>query len=174
MILYGICLCLIYFIWQSLGPSVLLLMTLFHSFLWLSDVRLYIGLPWKLSDKEHTSQFRRHRSLGWEDPQEDTAIHSSILAWEIPWTEEAGGLYSPWGCKESDMTDWTPSTNTHTYTHKAHLLVVFIRSSVDGHLGCYHILPVINRAVMNPGMHVSFQTRFFIFSRYHIIFFIPL
>ena len=29
---------------------------------------------------------------------------SSILAWRIPWTEEPGGLYSPWGCKESDMT----------------------------------------------------------------------
>ena len=25
--------------------------------------------------------------------------HSSILAWEIPWTEEPGGLYSPWGGK---------------------------------------------------------------------------
>ena len=22
-----------------------------------------------------------------------------LLAWEIPWTEEPGGLYSPWGCK---------------------------------------------------------------------------
>ena len=27
------------------------------------------------------------------------ATHSSILAWEISWTEESGGLYSPWGCK---------------------------------------------------------------------------
>ena len=35
------------------------------------------------------------RSLGWEDPLErETAIHSSILAWEIPWTEEPGGLQS--------------------------------------------------------------------------------
>ena len=30
------------------------------------------------------------------------ATYTSILAWEIPWTEEAGGLHSPWGCKESD------------------------------------------------------------------------
>ena len=29
------------------------------------------------------------------------ATHSSILAWEVPWTEEPGGLYSPWGRKES-------------------------------------------------------------------------
>ena len=31
------------------------------------------------------------------------ATHSSIIAWRIPWTEEPGGLYSPWGRKESDM-----------------------------------------------------------------------
>ena len=33
------------------------------------------------------------QSLGWEDPlEEEMATHSNILAWEIPWTEEAGGL----------------------------------------------------------------------------------
>ena len=33
------------------------------------------------------------RSLGWEDPLEKgTVLHSSILAWRIPWTEESGRL----------------------------------------------------------------------------------
>ena len=33
------------------------------------------------------------QSLGWEDPLEkEMATHSNILAWEIPWTEEPGGL----------------------------------------------------------------------------------
>ena len=33
--------------------------------------------------------------LGWEDPLEKgIATHSSILAWEIPWTEEPGKLQS--------------------------------------------------------------------------------
>ena len=33
------------------------------------------------------------QSLDWEDPlEEEMATHSSILAWEIPWTEEPGGL----------------------------------------------------------------------------------
>ena len=27
-------------------------------------------------------------------PEKETAAHSSILAWEIPWTEEPGGLQS--------------------------------------------------------------------------------
>ena len=35
------------------------------------------------------------RSLGQEDPlEEEMATHSSILAWQIPWTEESGGLQS--------------------------------------------------------------------------------
>ena len=35
------------------------------------------------------------RSLGQEDPLEkEMATHSSILAWEIPWTQESGGLQS--------------------------------------------------------------------------------
>ena len=35
------------------------------------------------------------QSLGWEDPLEkEMATDSSILAWEIPWTEEPGGLQS--------------------------------------------------------------------------------
>ena len=34
-------------------------------------------------------------SLCWEDPLEkEIATHSSILAWEIPWTEEPSGLQS--------------------------------------------------------------------------------
>ena len=34
-------------------------------------------------------------SLGLEDPlEEEMATHSSILVWEIPWTEELGGLQS--------------------------------------------------------------------------------
>ena len=40
-------------------------------------------------------QETRAQSLGQEDPLEkEMAIHSSILAWRIPWTEERGGLQS--------------------------------------------------------------------------------
>ena len=42
------------------------------------------------------------RFLSWEDPlKKETAIHSSFLAWRIPWTEESGGLQSM-GSQESD------------------------------------------------------------------------
>ena len=40
-------------------------------------------------------QETRVRFLGWEDTlEEEVAPYSSILAWEIPWTEEPGGLQS--------------------------------------------------------------------------------
>ena len=33
----------------------------------------------------------------------------------------------------------------------------FIHSSVDGHLGCFHVLVIVNKAVMNTGLHESFS-----------------
>ena len=43
-------------------------------------------------------------SLDWEDPLEkEMKIHSSILTWESPWTEEPGRLQSV-GSQESDTT----------------------------------------------------------------------
>ena len=49
--------------------------------------------------------------LGQKDPLKEMATHSSILSWEIPWTEEPRGLH-PWGHKESDTTQWL-SAHTH-------------------------------------------------------------
>ena len=44
-------------------------------------------------------------SLGQEDPlEEEMAIHSNILAWEIPWTEEPGGLQSMGSQKKLNTT----------------------------------------------------------------------
>ena len=58
------------------------------------------GFPGGANGKEPTCQCRRPKRH-WFDPwgQEDTlgegmATHSSILAWRIPWTEEAGGQQS--------------------------------------------------------------------------------
>ena len=54
-----------------------------------------MGLPWWLSGSLLPKQEMRVRSQGGEDPvEEEMATHSSILAWEIPRTEQPDGLQS--------------------------------------------------------------------------------
>ena len=53
------------------------------------------------------------QSLDWEDPLEkEITTHSNILVWEIPWTEELGGLQSM-GCQESDTTEQQNNNNNY-------------------------------------------------------------
>ena len=56
----------------------------------------YLGFPGRSVVKTRPAiQETQVPPLGWEDLLEkETAIHSSVFAWEIPWTEEPGGLQS--------------------------------------------------------------------------------
>ena len=65
--------------------------------------------------------------VGREDPLEkEMAIHFSILAWRIPWTEEPGGLHSQRDYKESNMTELLHSVvdlvTLYKIEKKCHLL----------------------------------------------------
>ena len=42
----------------------------------------------------------------------------------------------------------------YAIVHTYHFLLIF--SSVDGHLGCFHVLTIVNSAVMNIQLHVTF------------------
>ena len=55
-----------------------------------------MGFPGGSVGKESAcNEETRVQSLGWEDPlKKGLEIHSNILAWRIPWTEEPGGLQS--------------------------------------------------------------------------------
>ena len=61
------------------------------------------------------------QSLGWEDPLEkQIAIHSGILAWKIPWTEEPGGLQSMELQSQPELivcTHVCARTRTRTHVH---------------------------------------------------------
>ena len=54
------------------------------------------------------------RFLGWKDSLEkEMATHSSTLAQKIPWTEELGAGYCPWGHKQSGTTERLHFTSLH-------------------------------------------------------------
>ena len=71
------------------------------------------GLSWCFTAKNlplmqvtHVWSWFHPCSISKEDPlKKKMDTRSSILAWEIPWMEETGGLYSTWGHKKSALTE---------------------------------------------------------------------
>ena len=84
--------------------------------------------------------------------EKEMATHSSILVWEIPWTEEPDGIHRtcPWGHKELDMAEhthnhtqrdiWTVHGKVRSEDRLSYMDIVrisqFVQSSVDGF--CYY------------------------------------
>ena len=71
-----------------------------HITFWLPSGSVVKYLPTNAGDAGDTGWIPM---LG-RSPEEGMATHSIFLAWRIPWTESLVG-YSPWGCKESDLTE---------------------------------------------------------------------
>ena len=88
------------------------------------------------------------RSLGWEDPLEkETATHSSILAWKIPWTKKPGGLQSM-GSQEPDTTE-----RLHLMCHR-YYCVAPIRCShtpaTSDWTSCYYLVDKSQLTLLRP------------------------
>ena len=67
------------------------------------------------------------QSLVWEDTLEkEIATHSSILAWEISWTEELGGLQSMGSQRFGHMTEHVVS-----YIHSGIFKLLFVEPAVE-------------------------------------------
>ena len=79
------------------------------------------GLPRWHSGKESACQCRRCRRPRfhpwvWKVPGEGMATHASVLAWEMPWTEESGGLWSMGSQSWTRLSDWV---SEHAYSTQA-------------------------------------------------------
>ena len=59
---------------------------------------------------------------------------------------------------------WLSNIPLYIYIYIYHIFLN--QSSVDGHLGCFHVLAFVNSAAMNIGGHLSFLVRVFLFSGY--------
>ena len=94
----------------------------------------YFILPAQMEKNLPSMQETRVWSLGWEDPLEKgMAIHSSIFAWRIPWTEKPGWLQFA-GLQRVGQ-DWVTNTYTHSltdsyayYWHRCHLCYSQLRN----------------------------------------------
>ena len=118
--------------------------------------------------------------LGWEDPLEkEMAIHSSTLAWKIPWMEEPDRLQSmgsqrvrhDWATSLSLSLSETISRSIHvaangivSYFFESMYHILFIHPSVNGHLGYFCVFAIINSAAINIGVHASCTVM--VFSKY--------
>ena len=103
--------------WLLYIPRTKNLHALFNSFN--SYILLIWGFPGGASGKEPACQSRRYKRRGvwfpgWEDPLEKgTAIHSNILIWGIPWTEEPGRLQSMGSQRVGH--NWSNLAHMHTF-----------------------------------------------------------
>ena len=89
------------------------------------------------------------------------ATHSSVLAWRISGMGSLVGCHL-WGHTESDTTEVTQQQQQYSMVYMHHSL--FIPLSVDGHLGCFHVLAIVNSVARNNGIHVFPKKLYFSFG----------
>ena len=115
-----------------------LLLPISHCLLWIwppclplkETLMFTLGFPGSSDGKESACSAGDPGSIpGWEDPLKNAmAAHSSILAWKIHgWRNLAG--YSPWGCKESDTTEWLHFLSSFLCLHWAFQVALVVKNS---------------------------------------------
>ena len=104
------------------------------------------GKDWGQEEKGMTED----EMVGWHHQ-----LNGHGFGWTLGVGDGQRGLVccSSWGRKESDTTERLNWTDTHTHIHTSHLY----HSSVNEHLGCFHVLGIANSAAVNIEVHLSFS-----------------
>ena len=95
----------------------------------------FLGLPWWLSGKESICQPGNTGSIprSGRSPGEENSNHSSLLSWEIPWSEKTNMLQSM-GLQKSQTTQWLNNNNIRK------VIDFCIVTSVSDHLTILKVL----------------------------------
>ena len=87
--------------------------------------------------------------------EKEMATHSSVLAWRIPGTVEPDGLPSMGSHRVRH--DWSDLAAAAAVFHRVcGTTFSYIHSSVNGHLGCFHVLTIVNSVAVNTEVHIFF------------------
>ena len=95
------------------------------------------------------------------------ATNSSTLAWKIPGMAEPGGLPSMRSQSQTQQKRLSSRSSiplcvcvcVREREREKIYHIFFFYSSVDEHLGFFHVLAIVNSTTMNVGVHVSFLIR---------------
>ena len=114
-------------------------------------------LTWGLKNWQH---------LPTKDPRTMSGVDRTKFP-QLAATRDRQGMWSAhWGTlghfDKVELGDWIIVLNNSSVVYMYHIL--FIHSSVRGHLRCLHVLAIVNSAIVDTGAHESFIVM--VFSRY--------
>ena len=106
------------------------------------------GKDWGQEEKGTTED----EMIGWHHQ-----LYGHGFGWTLGVGDGQGGMVccSSWGCKESDTTATELNWTEYSIVYMYHSFL--IHSSADGHLGCFHVLAIINSAAWILGYTCLFQ-----------------